>query len=870
MNTVSKQAKTQHWTDRGVKLAILVLAILVAVVMQSGAALAITTERVSVSSAGVQGNLSTSNVQSVSSDGRYVAFVSSASTLLPPFVDTNGAADIFVRDRLTSTTTRVSEKTGGGQATGTSLYPSITPDGRYVVFWSTAANLDPADTNGQSDVFVHDRTLNTTQLVSYGAGGVLGNSSSGPQSSISDDGRYVVFESSASNLVAGDTNGAADIFLRDRTLSTTMLVSQKVGGGPTNAPSTNGRISGDGSIIAFESAATNIIATDTNATADVFAYEVSSGTTARVSVDSMGGQANGQSGVPAINTDGRNVTFQSLATNLVAGDTNAATDVFVRNLPSGSTKRVSVSTAGAQATGSSQSSAISSDGRFIVYYSSAANLVAGDTNAANDVFLRDNLNNATLRVSVVDATGAQANDHSSWPDISDDGIWVAFNSNATNLVAGDTNAVSDIFAHDREDEDSDTVKDSIDNCPNVYNPTQDDGDGDGAGDLCDNCPATPNAGQANGDADQYGDACDNCPTVTNFDQYDFDADGIGNACDTEGPLGNTNGLAGADDCLDGVDNELDGLVDSTEPTCVDTDGDGIPDVSDNCVFVMNPGQANGDSDGLGDDCDNCPSVSNPLQENNDGDLLGNACDSEGPLGNTNGYAGLDDCLDVVDNDGDTLIDAPGEISCIDTDGDGDPDVQDNCPTVPNPSQTDIDGDGDGDDCDNCPATSNPAQTNSDADLLGDACDNCPTVYNPAQLNSDGDAFGHDCDNCPTFATPWAVPTGDTDCDGFPDTVTAGARGRENFIGTDPADRCADTTTANDETAPGMSPWPSDFNDNRATNISDVVMFGAAFNQVGPNPPNPLYNARFDLNASNSVNISDVVAIGPFFNKSCTP
>jgi hypothetical protein len=155
-----------------------------------------------------------------------------------------------------------------------------------------------------------------------------------------------------------------------------------------------------------------------------------------------------------------------------------------------------------------------------------------------------------------------------------------------------------------------------------------------------------------------------------------------------------------------------------------------------------------------------------------------------------------------------------------------------------------------------------------------ACDNSPTESNPGHANSDGDAWGDACDNCPTFSTPWSVPTGDTDCDGFPDTVSAAGRGRENFIGTDATDRCADTTTPNDETAPGMSPWPPDFNDNRFTNLSDVIMFGPAFNQVGPNPPNLLYNRRFDLNAlpapNGAVNLSDVIAIGPFFNRSCTP
>jgi hypothetical protein len=214
------------------------------------------------------------------------------------------------------------------------------------------------------------------------------------------------------------------------------------------------------------------------------------------------------------------------------------------------------------------------------------------------------------------------------------------------------------------------------------------------------------------------------------------------------------------------------------------------------------------------------------------------------------------------------------VTCIDTDGDGVPDVTDNCPTVANAGQANSDADSYGDACDNCPTVSNASQADSDGDLVGDACDNCPTIANAGQANADGDAFGDACDNCPVFATAWSVPAGDTDCDGFPDTVTSGARGRENFIGTDATDWCADDSVINNERGPAfgepVSPWPSDVNDDRKTNLSDIVAFGPWFNQIGPNPPNLLYNARFDLNASNSVNLSDIVAIGPFFNKNCTP
>jgi hypothetical protein len=140
-------------------------------------------------------------------------------------------------------------------------------------------------------------------------------------------------------------------------------------------------------------------------------------------------------------------------------------------------------------------------------------------------------------------------------------------------------------------------------------------------------------------------------------------------------------------------------------------------------------------------------------------------------------------------------------------------------------------------------------------------------------DADSEGIPDFLDNCPEWPNPtqtlplWSVPTGDSDCDGFPDAVTVLPRGRENFIGTDAADQCPTDAIANNEL---VDAWPPDINDNGTVNLSDVVAFAPWFNQIGPNPPNPLYNARFDLNASGSVNLSDVLAIGPFFNKSCTP
>ena len=197
-------------------------------------------------------------------------------------------------------------------------------------------------------------------------------------------------------------------------------------------------LAADGRFVAFGSDATNLVTGDTNAVSDAFVYDRVTGTTERVSVSSAGAEANGTSFAPAISADGRFVAFPSEATNLVPGDTNGVTDVFVRDRLTGTTERVSVSSAGAEANGTSFAPAISADGRFVAFPSEATNLVPGDTNGATDVFVRDRLTATTDRVSV-DSAGAQANDRSDFPAISADGSVVAFVSTATNLVPDDTN-----------------------------------------------------------------------------------------------------------------------------------------------------------------------------------------------------------------------------------------------------------------------------------------------------------------------------------------------------------------------------------------------------------------------------------------------
>jgi len=347
------------------------------------------TTRVSVASDGTEGN-SNSNTPAISADGRYVSFQSEANNLVPG--DTNGAVDIFVHDRQTGQTSRVSLATDGTQGNWHSLFPSISADGRYVAFRSAANNLVPGDTNSWPDIFVHDRQTGQTSRVSLATDGMQGNGDSN-WPSISDDGRYVAFYSEASNLTLDDTNDVEDVFVHDR----------------------------------------------------------QTGETSRISVATDGTQGNSLSGDPSISADGRYVAFASLASNLTPGDTNGEPDIFVHDRQTGQTSRVSVAADGTQGMGYSGFSSISADGRYVSFLSAASNLIPGDTNNQPDIFVHDRQTGQINHVSVA-SDGTQGNAPSGGvhgSSISDDGRYIAFESEASNLVPDDTNGVSDVFVHDR-------------------------------------------------------------------------------------------------------------------------------------------------------------------------------------------------------------------------------------------------------------------------------------------------------------------------------------------------------------------------------------------------------------------------------------
>ena len=439
-------------------------------------------DRVSIGSDGAVGSGGSSFLPSISADGRHVAFTSAASNLVTG--DTNAAWDTFVRDTCigatgcTPSTTRVSVATDGTESNSGSgadfSSTSISADGRFVAYRSSASNLVAGDINVAPDIFVRDTCIGTTGCtpstirVSVADDGTQGNSVS-TDPSISGDGRFVSFRSGASNLVAGDTNGLQDIFVRDTCIGatgctpSTACVSVATDGTEGNSDSSFPSISANGRFVTFASSASNLVAGDTNATADIFVRDTCFGATGctpstiRVSVASDGAQANERNIFPSISADGRFVAFLSSAANLITNDANSVVDdVFVRDTCLGatgctpSTSLVSVATDGAQANNGSFFLSISADGRFVAYDSFASNLGTGDTNDVMDVFVHDTCQGvtectpSTVRVSVT-VNGSQGNDFSLFPSISVDGRFVAFESLATNLVPGDTNGVEQVL-----------------------------------------------------------------------------------------------------------------------------------------------------------------------------------------------------------------------------------------------------------------------------------------------------------------------------------------------------------------------------------------------------------------------------------------
>ncbi|HEV3173666.1 MAG TPA: hypothetical protein VGZ32_25170 [Actinocrinis sp.] len=351
------------------------------------------TTRISSSSAGVAGN-AVSEAPWVTADGRYVGFSSSADNLVPN--QTNFTEDVFVRDQLTGATERVSVATDGTQAQYPSARPRISADGRYVVFDSFAPNLVPGDTNGLTDVFLRDRQTRTTTRLSVSATGQQSNGSS-YWASISPDARYVAYTSDATNLVPGASSGYANVYLLDRHTGSLTVVSKSAAGVLGDGNSQTPVVSADGRYVAFESQADNLVAGDTNNAMDVFVKDMTTGAVQRVSVTNSGQQfdAGGSTGDGvdmAMSADARYVTFVGQTTN-----TNA--QLYVRDRVKNTTTLVSVGADGKPGDYATYEGSISPNGRYVAFDTGSTNIVPGSPPYFNS-YVRDLLTGTTTLVSV--------------------------------------------------------------------------------------------------------------------------------------------------------------------------------------------------------------------------------------------------------------------------------------------------------------------------------------------------------------------------------------------------------------------------------------------------------------------------------------
>ncbi len=392
-----------------------------------------------------------SSALSLSADGTFYAFATEASDLLAD--DTNNASDIFIYNRNTDQINRASLTDGSEQANGGSYAPSLSANGRFVAFTSDATNLVLVDSNKARDIFVRDLISGQTERISRSTAGAQANGPSHAPS-ISGDGRYVVFSSDATDLVANDTNNSRDIFLHDRHTVTTRRISLDSTGIAGNRDSFLPTISADGRAVVYESLANNLVPNDTNRASDIFLYDVGAGTTRRVSVG-YGGQGNGPSTHATISATGGYVAFRSFANMMIPNDTNNTWDVFVLDLARFTLERVSIATDGSAGNAQFANSdvlptrpALSGDGRYVLFQSDATNLVADDTNAQMDVFIRDRVERTTVRISV-SKSGEEADRHAFAPVFSDDGRFVAFLSAATTLVPEPSTDFIALFYRDR-------------------------------------------------------------------------------------------------------------------------------------------------------------------------------------------------------------------------------------------------------------------------------------------------------------------------------------------------------------------------------------------------------------------------------------
>ncbi|PTQ91428.1 VCBS domain-containing protein, partial [Agitococcus lubricus] len=409
----------------------------------------------STSSTNVQANALSDN-PFLSADGSKVAFQSTATNLVAN--DTNTYQDIFIKDLSTGILSRVNTSSSGVQANNTSTLSDLSADGTKVVFLSSATNLVAGDTNGYADIFLKDVTTGAVTRVSTSSSGVQTNGHN-YSAVVSADGNKVAFLSAATNLVAGDTNNLFDIFVKDLSTGAITRVTTDSSGTQANAHGSNYMVfSADGSKIAFESDATNLVAGDTNGYLDIFVKDLITGVTTRVSTTSSGLQGNSHSRFkPVFSPDGTKIAFVSDAANFSIGGVGGR-HIYLKDLVTGTLTQVSTDSNNAQINFSiNENPVFLENGTKIAFTSNATDLVAGDTNGKIDVFIKDLITGAVTRESV-NASGTQADANSI--SLSSNGTKLVFSSDASNLVASDTNTFRDIFVKTLSG-DVDTVQSSV-------------------------------------------------------------------------------------------------------------------------------------------------------------------------------------------------------------------------------------------------------------------------------------------------------------------------------------------------------------------------------------------------------------------------
>jgi Tol biopolymer transport system component len=395
-------------------------------------------ELVSVTPGAVAGNESSFRPD-LSGSGRFVAFASRADNLVED--DTNGVTDVFVRDRMLGTTERVSLGPAGAEADDDSVDPQISGSGRFVVFLSEAELL-PSDANSAPDVYVYDRRDDVVELVSANRDGVAPGRGAMPLPSISPDGRFVAFASRAVSLTEDPNPGHQAVYLRDLEADSTVLVTVNRKGGAANHQSFAPSVSKGGQHVAFSTGATNLAGTrDANDASDVYVCRMASMHFELVSVG-RAGAGDRDSLFGAISADGSAVAFTSAATNLVARDTDPNRDIYLRDLDADMTRLVSVRASGLAARRPSDRPSISPDGGWVAF-TSEATLVPGETNDAPDAYLWGRGRGITwLSGGAVDV---QPNDASYAFGVARDGAAAGMQSSSGFVTADANRPATDIY-----------------------------------------------------------------------------------------------------------------------------------------------------------------------------------------------------------------------------------------------------------------------------------------------------------------------------------------------------------------------------------------------------------------------------------------